>query len=209
MEEEDNKIVTLADLEENDETEKVVTQWDSKDKIKYASENMEKLKNIKFENYPQNVLDLAMFEILDGIGWTDYVTYKNNVENIINGIKYPFCLRTKDKLSRKLDFWLVRTFINFSKFPTYNIEDKVYKKKEVLVSKQFNNCLRKYCKEQLKDEVQFWFFTGTLNGEQKLDMSRFSSTDMILLSSRGDGNPDDLIMFQFKKKTREIMVGTN
>lgn len=206
--EEDNKLVTLADLDEIEETdEKVVTLWDSGDIIRYANENMEKLKKIKFKNYPQSVLDMAMSEIFDGIGWNSYHAYKNNVENIVNGVRYPFCLRTKDKLSGKLDFWLVRTFINFAKFPTYTIEDKVYKKKEVLVSKQFNNYLRKYCKEQLKDEVQFWFFTGTLNGEQNLDMSRFSNADKILLNSRGDNNPDDLILYQFKKKNNEIMIG--
>jgi hypothetical protein len=202
--EDDNKLVTLEELEEE---EKVVTEWDNVDKLKYSKDQMDKLMQVKFVSYSQEVIDTAIGEVLRSVGFDEYESFRYTIDSILTGTRIPFSLRTKDKLTGNMDFWLVRTFINVQKNSVIVHEEKEYNKKEVLVSKQFCDTLRKFCKEQLNDEVQFWFFTTGMEGAQNLDMSKFSNSDKTLLSARGDNNPDDLILYQFKKKHHEIMVG--
>lgn len=205
----DNKLVTLEDLEE-----KIVTEWDNEDKVSYAKENMEKLKKMKFNNFSETVLNMALHEVLSNAGgWTNYDGFNRHVNSIVHGHQVPFSMLTIDKVTGVRDFWLVRSVVNVVKYPEYIVGgengevEKRYNKKTVLMSKQFLDYLRKYCKEVLKDQVQFWIFSHDLGGQQHLDMNKFSASDKVLLANRGDNNPNDILMFQFKKKVPEVMVG--
>jgi hypothetical protein len=120
----------------------------------------------------------------------------------------PFSLRARNKETGQQDFWMIRTFVNVEKDPKIKFNDKEYNKKEVFLSKQFAHALKRYCKETLKDEAQFWTYTNSQFGtEQKLDLTKLSQNDKNLLCSRGDSNPDHLILFQFKKKSPEVFIG--
>lgn len=204
--EDDNKLVTLSDLEKDDE---IITAWDNKEIVETQKNKMEKLKQLRFNTIPDEVIDNALAEIIHTTSWYNYENFKHNVNNIINGkIHVPFSLKAKDKESKKLDFWMLRTFVNVNKVPTISYNGKEYSKKEVYLSKQFNNTLRKYCKDTLKDEVQFYTYISSPHGTgQKLDLDKLSQNDKMILSVKGDSNPDDLILFQFKKKTPEVYIG--
>jgi hypothetical protein len=146
-------------------------------------------------------------EILNKLGWETEEKFKEVISNILNGVKIPLALRTKDKNTGKLDFWLQRCVINVVKNPNVIINNILYSRKDVLLSKQFNDHLKKYLKETYKDMVQFWCFSGSItSGEQTLDLSKFSNADMKYLHENGDDNVSDLIMFQMKKRIPEVMV---
>ena len=107
-----------------------------------------------------------------------------------------------------MDFWLIRAFVNVGPSNEfYEVESVKYNKRDVLMSKQFCDFLRDYCRNQLKDEVQFWVFTGTYKNKQHLDMKKLGPNDIRALESIGETNPDNLVLVQFKKKIAEIIVG--
>lgn len=203
--EDDNKLVTLSELEKED---KIVTKWD--EDTTHLKEKMEKLKQLRFNKIPDEVIDLALLQIIADTKWYDYGSFKYITNYVINGSfpHVPFSLRARNKENGQLDFWMLRTFVNVEKDPKFKCGEKEYNKKEVFLSKQFAHALKKYCKETLKDEVQFWTYTTSQFGtEQKLDLDKLSKNDKILLNIRGDSNPDDLILFQFKKKNPEVYIG--
>jgi hypothetical protein len=203
--EDDNKLVTLSELEKE---EKIITKWD--ENIEPLKEQMEKLKQLRFKRLPDEVIDIAINQIVNNNKWYDYESFKLGIDSIINGSfsPIPFSLRAKNKETGKLDFWMLRTFVNVEKDPKFIFNNKEYNKREVFLSKQFVQTLKKYCKETLKDEVQFWTYTNSQYGtEQKLDLDKLSQNDKILLNIMGDSNPDHLILFQFKKKSPEVFIG--
>lgn len=203
--EDDNKLVTLSELEKEDQ---IITKWD--EDTTHLKEQMEKLKQLRFKQLPDEVINLALQQIINDTKWCDYESFKLITDHIINGSfpHVPFSLRAKNKENGQLDFWMLRTFVNVEKDPTFGHIYGEYNKKEVFLSKQFAQALKKYCKETLKDEVQFWTYTTSQFGtEQKLDLDKLSQNDKILLSIRGDSNPDHLILFQFKKKSPEVYIG--
>jgi len=151
--------------------------------------------------YPDVVLSQAMDEVLSQIGFLNYSQFSRTVELIVQGVKFPFAMRTKNMRTDKMDFWINRTFINIKKTPTYTFDGKDYDKLKLLMSEQFYDYLSDYCRMELKDEAQFWAFTGTYTNKQQLDMTRLSSSEIENLKLMGETNPDNLVMFQFKKKT--------
>jgi hypothetical protein len=202
--EDDNKLVTLEQL--NRESD-IKTMWDNEEFLKTLNEQMDLLVTVKFTPYNQDVMQQFTSEILNKLGWETEEKFKEVISNILNGVKIPLALRTKDKNTGKLDFWLQRCVINVVKNPNVIINNILYSRKDVLLSKQFNDHLKKYLKETYKDMVQFWCFSGSItSGEQTLDLSKFSNADMKYLHENGDDNVSDLIMFQMKKRIPEVMV---
>lgn len=202
--EDDNKLVTLTELEKEDQ---IITKWD--EDLGNLVSQMEKLKEMRFSFIPDEVINKALQPVV-GDKWYDYESFKNNVFGILHGAVpvEPFSLRARDKETGQLDFWMLRKFVNVEREPKFEHEGKLYNKREVYLSKQFGHTLKRYCKETLKDEVQFWTYTTSQHGsDQKLDLNKLSQNDKILLSVRGDSNPDHLILFQFKKKNPEVYVG--
>jgi hypothetical protein len=205
--EDDNKLVTLEQLSREPD---IKTMWDSEEFLKTLNEQMDLLVTVKFTPYNQEVLQQFTNEILNKLGWETEEKFNEVISNILNGDRIPLALRTKDKNTGKLDFWLQRCVINVVKEPNVIINDVSYSKKDVLSSKQFNDHLKKYLKETYKDTVQFWCFSGSItSGEQTLDLSKFSNADMKYLHENGDDNVSDLILYQFKKKSPEVIVGSN
>jgi hypothetical protein len=200
----DNKLVTMDDINKEDEIE---TLWSNNDKLDILEKQMNDLENVRFDSYDHQVITYALSEFLDKIKWNNYSEFSENTNEILKGHKVPFSIRTKDKNTGKMDFWLTRLFINIKTNPHITVNNTQFKFKNVLLSKQFNDRLRKYCKEELKDETHFWCFSGTTDGEHKLDLSKLSNDDLNLLD--GDNDPHNYVMFQMKKKNREIMIGAN
>jgi len=209
----DNKLVRSEDLVSEPEEKVPKNLWSDPDRLKTLKAEMQALSNVRFvkEKYPETVLMKAMAEVLTSVGggWYDYSQFSNTIRRILTGPSHtvPFAVKTRNQRTGAMDFWLIRAFINVKMSPTYTVEFKDYNKREILMSKQFCEYLRQYCREQLKDEVQFWAFTGTYKGKQQLDMSRLHPSDINALESIGETNPDNLVMFQFKKKTPEVFVG--
>jgi len=76
------------------------------------------------------------------------------------------------------------------------------------MSHQFCNELRDYCRTILRDEVQFWTFTGSYRNKQHLDIEKLSADDMNSLRDIvKETNPNNLVMIQLKKKSSEVYVG--
>jgi len=207
----DNKVVTAADLEE--ETIPIISNlWSDPERLNKLASEMRAITKVRIvrETYPEDVLLKAMAEVLTTVGWYDYEQFSKTIHRILTGPprSVPFSVKTRNARTGKMDFWLIRAFINVTDDnQEYVIDEKNYNKKDVLMSKQFCEFLRQYCREQLKDEVQFWAFTGTYKGKQQLDMSKLTQSDINALESIGETNPDNLVMFQFKKKSPEVMVG--
>ncbi len=202
--EEDNKLVTIDELKD-----KVVNNWCDPEKLELLKNQMESLKKVRFNYYDEKVITFAVNDILNKLKWNNYEEFKNEVDVILSGKRIPFAIKTKDKNTGKFDFWLLRIFVNTLREPVYEVDQIQYNKKSVLLSKQFNDALRKYCKETLKNEVHFWCFSGDSNSERQLDFSKFSSYDKELLIKNGDNNIENLLMFQFKRKNQEVMLGAN
>lgn len=202
--EEDNKLVGLVDLEKE---EHIPTKWD--DVTEDLKTQMQKLQKLRFNVIPNDILDQAMNEIIIHTDWIDYENFKESVKNILEGpVPVPFSSKVRDKETGNMDFWILRTFINVKRNPVFINEFKEYNKREVYMSKEFSSKLRKYCKDVLKDEVQFWIYTNSPYGTgQKMDISKLSQNDKTILTIRGDSKTDELILFQFKKKNPEILVG--
>jgi hypothetical protein len=212
----DNKLVTSADLEsdkEESESNPRTNLWLDTERLNKLSKEMEALSKVRIvkEKYPEEVLIKAMAEVLASVGWYDYQQFSNTINRILNGPprSVPFSVKTRNQRTGKMDFWLIRAFINIAVEGNtdYVVNDIKYNKKDVLMSKQFCEFLRDYCRTQLKDEVQFWAFTGTYKGKQHLDMSKLTSSDVEALQSIGETNPNNLCLFQFKKKSSEVIVG--
>lgn len=208
----DNELVTAEDLEATDDHPTIVSKWDDSNLIKNLQEQMDKLKGLHFKKakYTDTILTMAMAEVLADLGWKSHQDFRNTVQNILQGPRngpdrVPFSLKTRNKLTGRMDFWLVRTFVNVGYGQVYQDEEgNVIPKKDVLMSRQFSDFLRSYCRDQLKDEVQFWVFTGSFKGRQHLDLNKLVHADRQLLP---DQNPNNLVMVQFKMKTPEQMIG--
>ncbi len=107
-----------------------------------------------------------------------------------------------------MDFWLIRVFIVVGENnKDYEFDGKKFNKRDVLMSRQFCENLREFCRTVLRDEAQFWTFTGTYKNKQHLDMTKINHNDMVALQEMGETDPNNLVMFQIKKKTAEVYVG--
>lgn len=213
LEEDDNKVVTSADLASEPEEKPIATLWSDPERLKLLATKMQAVSKVRFvrEKYPEPVLMEAMVEVFNTVDWYDYNTFASTIRRILTGPprSVPFAVKTRNKRTGKMDFWLIRAFINVKASPVYSVDGTDHSKRDVLMSKQFCEYLRDYCRTQLKDEVQFWAFTGTYKGKQQLDMSLLHQSDIEALESPnfGETDPDNLVMFQFKKKIPEIYVG--
>jgi hypothetical protein len=212
----DNKLVTRDDIKhtETKTTTTTTALWSDPDRLSKLQKEMQSLSKIRIttEKFPEDVLLKAMADVLSEVGWYNYAEFNRSVNLILTGKSgsVPFSTKTRDLRTGKMDFWLVRVFLYVDE-KSYEFEGKMYSKLEVLMSQQFCMYLRGFCKTQLKDEAQFWSFTGSYVGKQHLDVTRFSQSYMTILTKQfGEVvNPDNLVMIQWKKKTPETMVGRN
>jgi hypothetical protein len=208
----DNTLVSATDLKSSPpKAAPIENMWSDPDKLSRLASEMEILENVKMTKnvYPENVIIKAVADVLGKVGWNDYDKFSTTVNKIVNGPPYtvPFSTKTKNKRTGKFDFWIMRTYITIGPDVTYDVDNQKYPKKDVLMSRQFSDSLKDYCRNQLNDEVQFWVFTGASNGKQRLDMSRLHTGEIARLRSMGETNPNNLVMVQFKKKSPEIFIG--
>ncbi len=215
-ENDDNVLITSKDLHAHDEEEEeevikpVIDLWSDPERIAKLQNEMKQLSKLRIntEKYPEDIIIKAVADVLSQVEWSDYNSFSDTIERILTGPKncVAFGSRTKNQSTGEMDFWILRVFIAINdRF--YEFNDKVYSKKDVLMSQQFSSYLRNFCETKLKDETQFWTFTGTHKGKQQLQMSKLTAADTLNLRSVGESNPDNLVMIQFKKKTPEVMIG--
>ncbi len=188
--EDDNKLVKLEDLDKI--RAPINTLWNDEELISDLKQKIEALKNIKF--LPSGVIDLAVSDVINAVGWDSYDSYKNKIDSILSGVNYPYCSKIKNRETGKHDFWIVRTFIDMNN--SYEFSDITYSKKDVLTSKEFNDSLNKYLKTNFKNEIHSWFYL--VDGEEGH-----------VLNIPQSHNMKHLIMFQFKKKLNDVIIGQN
>jgi hypothetical protein len=202
----DNKLVCQEDLESESEPDKVPKNlWSDPDCLNKLQQEMQLLSKVRIstEKIDDKVLIMAMGEVLATVDWENYTKFSQAIERILNSpFRIPFTTKTYGKLSGKMDFWLINVFINANDHYEHN--GKKYNKRDVLMSREFYSCLNNFCIDILKDEVQFWTFTGSYSGKRHLELSKLHPNDRNALPQK-DAN--DLVMIKFKRKTPEIMVG--
>lgn len=202
----DNKLVTLEDL-----VEPMTNLWEDPVRLEKLRKEIKVLTKIRIlpGQFPETVIVAAMTEVLSEVGWSDYNSFRNVVNRILTKPRHsvPFAKKVRDKLTGRMDYWLIRAFIDVK--GNYEAADgSKFSKKEVLMSRQLCEYLREFCHTELKNEVQFWTFTGSGEDKQKLDISRLNPYELETLTTLiGETDADNLVMFQFKKKTKEVYVG--
>jgi len=217
---EDDILVSAADLAEDEKDIPQVkpSKWDDQEILDQLQKEMEALGKVRFKkpSYTEQILTKAMAEVLHDLGWKDYYSFRQTVQDILNGPRngpdrIPFSLKTRNKHTGKMDFWLIRSFVQIAsdddakkKFEYSDDDGNSISKKDVLMSSHFNKFLRKFCRTELKDEVQFWMFTGGVGGKQRLDLEKLVQADYVQLP---DQNPNNLVMVQFKMKVPQERVG--
>jgi hypothetical protein len=211
IEEDDNKLVSQKDLDQ-DETP-IKSLWSDPNRLSKLRQEMEVLSKVRIpvEELPEDVILKAMAEVLSQLGWCDYESFSATIKQILTGPpkSIPFAVKTRNQRTGKMDFWIIRVFVNIGDSnKEYEFNGKGYSKKEVLMSRQFCNYLRDFCRTELHDEAQFWTFTGSYNNKQHLDMSKLNQNDIAALRQIGETNPNNLTMIQIKKKSPEVYVGT-
>lgn len=184
-------------------------QWENVEVLEKLDKQMDVLYSLKFSSnmYPDQVMGMALNEVLPR-NWETYEGFSNYINKLVYSKKddrMPFTQKVKDKFTGKWNFWIVKSFVNVNdKFYVHN--GVQYPKKAVLMSKQFNDYLRDFCKLMLNDKVQALTFTGSFTGRQNLDMTKVNKNDLVLLDTV---DPNDLVMVNFKRKVVETLVGTN
>jgi hypothetical protein len=212
--EDDNKLVTRDDLENVPRTDSPVAKslWSDSDRLSKLRAEMQVLSKVRIpvEDLPEEVVLKAMAEVLSELGWSDYGSFNRTIKRILTGPPkaVPFGVKTRNQRTGLMDFWLIRVFVIVGESnKEYEVDGKCYSKRDVLMSHQFCDYLRDFCRTELHDEAQFWTFTGSYKNKQHLDMSKLSLDDMNALRQIGETNPNNLCMFQFKKKVPEVYVG--
>ncbi len=185
--------------------------WKDTEIIEKLDSQMEQLNGLKFSTnmYPQSVLIQALDEVLPSEWKTieGFAQYTNRLIYSKKSERMPFTLKIKDKFTNKWNFWIVKSFVNINNTwykVTENESSVSFPKKNVLMSKQFSDFIREYCKNTLQDQVQVSIFTGSYEGRQHLDMSKVNKDDLKLLDTT---EPNDLVMTNFKRKVSNVMVG--
>jgi hypothetical protein len=141
-------------------------------------------------NIPDHILSQALVEVMSKIGWSDYQSYKNDINLIYNSnIKSAF-KNTSDNI-HGYGRWNVRSFIH-----TKNEYYSRYSKKDVLLSKQFFFYLKGFCDKILNSEVYFTFYHGYNNTRFTKHLKICKVAQEHLQSS----NPDDYVMILFNEK---------
>jgi hypothetical protein len=212
IDEDDNKLVTQEDLDKQDDADVKPSLWSDSDRLAKLRAEMQVLSKVRIpvEQIPEVVILKAMAEVLAELDWTDYGSFNKMIRCILTGPpkSVPFAVKTRNTRTGKMDFWLILVFIPISgPNSDYEFDSKKYNKRDVLMSHQFCDYLRDFCRTQLKDEAQFWTFTGSYRNKQHLDMTKLNKDDMAALRQMGETNPSNLVMFQFKKKVPEVYVG--
>ncbi len=213
-EDDDNKLVTRDDLETCDNP--VPSLWTSSDRLAKLRAEMQILAKVRIpiEQLPEEVILKAMAEVLSKLGWSDYASFNRTIRRVLTGPPkvVPFAVKTRNQRTGLMDFWLIRVFVMVGDSnKEYQVNGKHYNKRDVLMSHQFCDYLRDFCRTELHDEAQFWTFTGSYRNKQHLDMDKLSQDDVTALRQMGDPtdflNSNNLVMFQFKKKVPEVYVG--
>jgi hypothetical protein len=211
VEDDDNKLVTREDLEKQD-TDEIKSLWSDPNRLAKLRQEMQVLSKVRIpvEQLPEEVILKAIAEVLAELGWSDYASFNKTIKRILTGPprSVPFAVKTRNQRTGKMDFWLIRVFVNIGDVnKEYEVDGKTYNKRDVLMSHQFCDYLRDFCRTELHDEAQFWTFTGSYRNKQHLDMAKLSQDDMAALRQIGETDPNNLVMFQFKKKVPEVYVG--
>jgi len=217
-EEDDNKLVTREDLDTNADsladTPVVATKslWSDSDRLSKLRAEMQLLAKVRIpvEEVPEEVILKAMAEVLSELGWSDYTSFSRMIKRILTSPSksIPFAMKTRNQRTGMMDFWLIRVFIPVGGAnKNYEVDGKFYSKRDVLMSRQFCDYLRDFCRTELRDEAQFWTFTGSYKNKQHLDMAKLSQDDMAALRQMGETDPNNLVMVQMKKKSPEVYVG--
>lgn len=186
--------------------------WNNVEMVQKLDAEMEQLNHLKFSSnlYPESVLIQALNEVLpqEWRTFEGFVQYTNRLIYSKKVDRMPFTLKIKDKFTNKWNFWIVKSFVNvnskFYKIDTEGESSISFPKKNVLMSKQFTDYIRDYCKNTLLDQVQVWIFTGSYVGRQHLDLSKVNKDDLDLLDTK---DPNDLVMVNFKRKVPEVHIG--
>lgn len=212
VDEDDNKLVTRDDLN-NESTPTEDNLWSDPDRLAKLRQEMQVLSKVRIptEQLPEDVILKAMAEVLAELGWSDYASFNKTIRQVLTGPprSVPFAIKTRNQRTGKMDFWLIRVFVNIGDAnKEYEVDDKKYNKRDVLMSHQFCDYLREFCRTQLHDEAQFWTFTGSYRNKQHLDMAKLNQDDMAALRQIGEIDPNNLVMFQFKHKSAEVYVGS-
>jgi hypothetical protein len=210
--EDDNKLVTRDEIDSNEEETLKPNFWSDPERTNKLEQAMELLAKVRIPSVkiPEDVLLAALVEVIGQLGWKDYANFSQTIRSVLTGrSQIPFAQKTRNQRTGKMDFWLIRVFINVGDGnKDYEFSGKKYNKVDVLMSRQFCNYLRSYCSDKLKDEAQFWAFTGSYNGKQHLDMSKLKQDDMnALVTEFGEIDSNNLVLIQFKHKSAEVFVG--
>lgn len=207
----DNKLVTRADISSSSPKKKSL--WSDTDRLSKLRTEMQILSKVRIPvvQLPEEVILKAMAEVLSEIGWSDYSSFNKMIRRILTGPpkSVPFAVKTRNQRTGKMDFWLIRVFVPVGDSNKEYIADdgKKFNKRDTLMSHQFCDNLRDFCRTELHDEVQFWTFTGSYKNKQHLDMSKLHPDDLSALKQMGETDPNNLVFFQFKKKVPEVYVG--
>jgi len=230
VEEDDNKLVTSADLVANTETvpepvsdtesvpePPVKNFWSDTERLARLQAEMQKIATVRIPviSLPEAVLLMAMAEVLAHVGWPNYAEFdKTRTLILTSNKKIPFAMRPQNVRTGAYDFWIKRSFIRVrdSNGDMYfEFENKKYDKREIFMSREFCNYLRDFCNDMpngLRKEVQFWIFNAESKGTQKLDPAKVSPSDLALLKRQyADLDFNDFVMLQFKHREPEQRVG--
>lgn len=200
----ENELVTLDELTAVEE-EVPKSKWDDPEVIKSVQKEVKALCNVRFKRnvMSENVLKQGLKLILGDL-WTDYRSFKRLTTAIATGRERRlFCSRLTNKETYRYDYWIVRNFVllkldDIDLTITDESTGAEFTKKQVLTSRDFNQFMKVYCKNDLQDEAHYSSFSGNL-----LDLSKFEKD----LSKLPDPNPHNLILVQFKMKNPEIVIG--
>lgn len=193
---EDNNLVSANDLKDN-----IESLWNDKKYLNEVESDMNKLKNVRFKEgvINEEIISKAFKDVLGHLKWNSYDDFKESISKI-----------TKDGTFKRIERngWVIDSFVNTTGFYIDKTTGNSYIKKKVILSNEFSSYLRKYCKEVLKDEVQFKYFIGGSNGNSRLNIDLLPEKCLKEYNQKySNVNQKNIIMFRFRHKYPEIYVG--
>ncbi len=154
-EDDDNKLVTREDLETRaDSPIPTKSLWADSDRLAKLRAEIQVLTKVRIpvEQLPEEVILKAMAEVLSELGWSDYGSFNKTIRRILTGPPkaVPFAVKTRNQRTGLMDFWLIRVFVVVGDTnKEYEVDGKQYSKRDVLMSHQFCDYLRDFCRTEL------------------------------------------------------------
>ena len=152
----------------------------------------------KFESnqiFPDRVLIMALADVLYHTGCY-YEELKTKINTILTSpTKIPFCSRGYDL---QLKYWIIRRYINISEMEEYSI----FKKSDVLTSRQFYDFLIRFNKEEFHNETKIDIFTGPKYNFAPICFDKIYPNEFPFnskLKVPNDFGVNDIILFVFRK----------